>query len=254
MPCLGDLYATEWMADISTHDPREETLWEDYVRVSRDTNLSQVCVYGDLVGLANASLETFVGASPRPLSSEPLEKPRGLGQGRERAGARAQWGTQRGEERGVDAVDAREATLVSLDRAMRTCGEPGCAQAFANAMANELRSRARVDAQLERLLAVVVAAAPPELEARLASPPEAAGPPEPALCVQRPTLPRTSAAGGAYLDCFERGLAGVAARCETTGAAPDYALDASARLVSSLCAAGVDASTLDHAIEHACEA
>ncbi|KAK4771360.1 hypothetical protein SAY87_031892 [Trapa incisa] len=45
--CLGDTYSVAWLEDSDVHDPKEETLEEQYQKVKKRTNSSHVMQYGN---------------------------------------------------------------------------------------------------------------------------------------------------------------------------------------------------------------
>ncbi|PKI74241.1 hypothetical protein CRG98_005362 [Punica granatum] len=77
--CLGDLYSVAWLEDSDVHDPRKETMRQQYKRVKKRTNASHVMQYGDM-SLNNVFRSLFMGPNypdnnlsastrPKPFSS-----------------------------------------------------------------------------------------------------------------------------------------------------------------------------------------
>ncbi|QDZ21110.1 legumain peptidase [Chloropicon primus] len=83
MPCLGDLYSVNWMQDVEQHMDKE-TFEDDFDLVEKETNLSQVCAYGDdniaaehiRSYLEYPSQATVVGS--KGSTSSKIARPRGL--------------------------------------------------------------------------------------------------------------------------------------------------------------------------------
>ncbi|XP_030551236.1 vacuolar-processing enzyme-like isoform X3 [Rhodamnia argentea] len=71
--CLGDLYSIAWMEDSDAHNLGTETLRDQYLTVKKRTNLSHVMQYGNMA-LSEAFLSTYMGQSPKKVSSVPLDE------------------------------------------------------------------------------------------------------------------------------------------------------------------------------------
>ncbi|PKH64646.1 hypothetical protein CRG98_050181, partial [Punica granatum] len=74
--CLGDFYSVAWLEDSDVHDPRKETLRQQYERVKKRTNTSHVMQYGD-ISLNNLFRSLFMGPNypDHNLSASTQTKP-----------------------------------------------------------------------------------------------------------------------------------------------------------------------------------
>ncbi|KAA3490671.1 vacuolar-processing enzyme-like [Gossypium australe] len=68
--CLGDLYSVAWIEDSEAHDPRTETLQQQYQNVKKRTTTSHVMQYGDIV-LSLDHLSVYFGENTAKYNLQP---------------------------------------------------------------------------------------------------------------------------------------------------------------------------------------
>ncbi|XP_012448355.1 vacuolar-processing enzyme [Gossypium raimondii] len=68
--CLGDLYSVAWIEDSEAHDPRTETLQQQYQNVKKRATTSHVMQYGDIV-LSLDHLSVYFGENTAKYNLQP---------------------------------------------------------------------------------------------------------------------------------------------------------------------------------------
>ncbi|XP_076953145.1 vacuolar-processing enzyme-like [Bidens hawaiensis] len=77
--CLGDLFSVSWMEDSDSHDLRQETLEQQYLKVKTRTynngsdEGSHVMQYGTVLGITNETVSVYQGSTPGNLSANPFQ-------------------------------------------------------------------------------------------------------------------------------------------------------------------------------------
>mmetsp|Transcript_3034 Transcript_3034/g.7427 ORF Transcript_3034/g.7427 Transcript_3034/m.7427 type:complete len:512 (-) Transcript_3034:29-1564(-) len=133
LPCLGDLYSTQWMDDIQSHNMSNETWSQDLNVVEKETAvMSQVCAYGNQ-SLALEPVSEYLKYSSRNVSNT----------------GRA---SVEEEDDVYGIVDTREAKMHYLERARQTCHGTTCVPYQEEEYLAEKEHRLHVDDTIKRLL------------------------------------------------------------------------------------------------------